>query len=162
MADFCSKRESDLQSLQNCSSLARGSSSRCSRSPAGGLPCDGIEGPAQPRCQAEMCHVPAVRWSPRKGHCLSREWLFNSLCGCCASVRAGNRSPFNMLTLLLMLSFPEQTVAMGQRMPSRMGTSGKEGLDWPNWWRKVLTSWSCGKSDKFWALGWYLLFFKAP
>lgn len=34
-------------------------------------------------------------------------------------------------------SFPKQTVAMGQRIPSRMGTSGKEGLDWPNRWRKV-------------------------
>lgn len=34
-------------------------------------------------------------------------------------------------------SFPEQTVAMGQRIPSRTGTSGEEGLDWLNWWRQV-------------------------
>lgn len=72
----------------------------------------------QPRCQAEMCHVPAECWSCRKGHCLSREQLLSSLCGCRASVRAGNGSPFNMLTLLLMPSLsPSQNrwLTMGQR-----------------------------------------------
>lgn len=157
MADFCSKQESDVQSLQNCSNLAGGSSSRCGRSPAKGtwaLLCDGSEGPAQPRCQAEMCHVPAVRWSWRKRHCLSRERLLSSLCGCCASVRAGNGSPFNTLMLLLMPSLSlsqNRWLAMGQRIPQWDGHiwKGEAGLvELVEESCVVPTSWSCGKSDK--------------
>lgn len=139
-ADFCSKQESGLQSLQNCSNLARGSSSHCGRSPAegaGALLCDGSEGWAQPWCQAGMCRVPAGRWSWTRGH--SRERLPSSPRGCCASVRAGKGSPFNVLVWLLVLSrslSQNRWLVMGQSISSGTVT-GKEGLHWLNWWREV-------------------------
>ena len=94
-------------------------------------------------CQAETCHVPAVCWSWRTGRCLGRERLLTSLCGCCASVRAGKGSPFNMSMLLLVPSLrPAQNrgLATGQRIPSGMVTSGKERLDLLELWEIRQTS----------------------
>lgn len=91
------------------------SSSPCDGRPAEGLralPCDGSKGLVQLRCQAQMCHVPAVRWSWKKGQRLSREQLL---------LPAGNGSAFHTPTLLLMPSpSPSQNKwpAMGQRILS--------------------------------------------
>lgn len=97
--------------------------------------------------------VPCASWvlELEKGT-LSREQLPSSPCGCCASVRAGKGSPFNVLVRLL---------APSRSLSQKMACDGAEHLQWDSHWQggtalvelmggscMVPTSWSCGKSGK--------------
>lgn len=132
MANFCSKRESVLQSLQNCSNLARqlialrpapsrgsvGFSVRQEQR-AGAAAVPGTDVPCA------SCALALEKGATSEQRAAPRQLL-----------PAGNSSAFHTLTLLLMPSpSPSQNKwpAVGQRIPSGTVMSGKEGLDWPLW-----------------------------